>query len=143
MAAERGGAGQQGGPIVGLLVLLWVGGLTAAAAWWVSIGLEQWNVSNGDQPGTLADLRYRASLALFVAMVLAVAGPAVIAPVAYRLRLVRTAAVFLVLAVVIAVPALPFAVRVGHDLTPVPRTTPVAPEHCVEYSGGDNRCPGG
>ncbi|MBM7077092.1 hypothetical protein [Micromonospora humida] len=76
-------------------------------------------------------------------MVLAVAGPAVIAPVAYRLRLVRTAVVFLVLAVVIAVPVLPFAVRVGHDLTPVPRTTPVAPEHCVEYSGGDNRCPGG
>lgn len=143
MTSDGVGAGRRGGPIVGLVVLLWVGGLIAAVAWWVSIGLEQWNVSNGDQPGTLADLRYRASLALFVAMVVAVAGPAIVALVAYRLRLVRTAVVFLVLAVVIAVPVLPFAVRVGHDLTPVPRTTPVAPEHCVEYSRGDNRCPGG
>ncbi|MEU1605723.1 hypothetical protein [Micromonospora matsumotoense] len=75
---------------------------------------------------------------------MAAAGPAIITLVAYRLRLVRTAVVFLVLAVVIAVPALPFAVRVGEDLTPVPvATTPGPPEHCVEYSGGDNRCPGG
>ncbi|WP_431924823.1 hypothetical protein [Micromonospora wenchangensis] len=43
-----------------------------------------------------------------------------------------------------AAPALPFAVRVGEDLTPVPEaTTPGPPTHCVEHSGGDNRCPGG
>ncbi|MFJ8689551.1 hypothetical protein [Micromonospora wenchangensis] len=144
MTSEGVGAGRRGGPIVGLLVLLWVGGLIASAVWWVSLGLEQWNVSYEEQPDKLAELKHRASLALLVATVLTVAGPAIIALVAYQLRLARTAVVFLVLAVVIAVPALPFAVRVGQDLTPVPEaTTPGPPGHCVEHSGGDNRCPGG
>ncbi|ADU11401.1 hypothetical protein ML5_5949 [Micromonospora sp. L5] len=129
---------------MGFLVLVWVCGLIAAAMWWAGIGLEQWSVSYGDQPGEFADLRHRASRALMVAASVAMAGPAVIALVAYRLRLVRTAVVFLVLAVVTAVPGGPVAVLAGRDLAPAPAaTTPGPPGHCVEHSGGDTRCPGG
>ncbi|MGC3862221.1 hypothetical protein ACPSM1_18740 [Micromonospora chersina] len=129
---------------MGFLVLLWVCGLIATAVWWVGIGLEQWSVSYGDQPGEFESLRRRASVALLVAALAATAGPALIALVAFQLRLVRTAVVFLVLTVVIAVPAVPFAVLAGRDLDPAPAvTTPGAPGHCVEHSGGDTRCPGG
>ncbi|MFJ6154342.1 hypothetical protein [Micromonospora profundi] len=129
---------------MGLLVLVWVCGLMAAAGWWVGIGLEQWSVSYGDQPAEFADLRRRASVALLVVAFVATAGPAVIALVAYQLRRVRTAVVFLVLTVVIAVPAAPVAVLTVRDLDPAPApTTPGPPGHCVERSGGDTRCPGG
>ncbi|MEU7980891.1 hypothetical protein AB0B63_20440 [Micromonospora sp. NPDC049081] len=144
MTSEAAGARRWGGPIVGLLVLVWIGGLIAAAAWWLRIGLAQWNANYDGRPDELVGLGRQASRALLVAALVAVAGPAVIALVAYRLRLVRTAIVFLVLTVVIAVPALPFAASVGRGLTPVPAdTTPGPPGHCVELSGGDNRCPGG
>ncbi|SCL50195.1 hypothetical protein GA0070603_0929 [Micromonospora chersina] len=144
MMSEAAGTGRRGGPIVGFLVLLWVCGLIAAVVWWVGIGLEQWSASYGDQPGEFEDLRRRASVALLVAAFVATAGPALIALVAYQLRLVRTAVVFLVLTVVIAVPAVPFAVLAGRDLDPAPAvTTPGPPGHCVEHSGGDTRCPGG
>ncbi|MEU8337809.1 hypothetical protein [Micromonospora sp. WMMA1976] len=102
-------------------------GLNAATVWWVGTGLEQWSVSYGDQPGEVADLKRRASLALLVAALMTAVGPAVVALVAYRLRLVRTGALFLVLAVVIAVPAVPFAVLVGRDLVPPPAKTPGPP----------------
>lgn len=129
---------------MGFLVLVWVCGLIAATVWWAGIGLEQWSVSYGDQPGEFADLKRRASLALLVAALVAAVGPAVIALVAHRLRLVRTAVVFLVLAVAIAAPAGPVAVLAGRDLAPAPAaTTPGPPWHCVEHSGGDTRCPGG
>lgn len=144
MTSDAIGTGRRGGPIVGFLVLVWVCGLIAAAVWWAGIGLEQWSVSYGDQPGEFADLKRRASLALLVAALVAAVGPAVVALVAYRLRLVRTAVVFLVLAVVIAVPAGPVAVLASRDLAPAPAaTTPGPPGHCVEHSGGDTRCPGG
>ncbi|WP_431878034.1 hypothetical protein [Micromonospora marina] len=144
MTSEAVGARRRGGPIVGFLVLVWVCGLIAVAVWWVGIGLEQWSISYGNQPGEFANLQRRASVALLVAALVATAGPAVIALVAYRLRLVRIAVVFLVLAVVIAVPAVPFAVLAGRDLDPTPAVTnPGPPGHCVERSGGDTRCPGG
>ncbi|NES27948.1 hypothetical protein GCE86_09725 [Micromonospora terminaliae] len=144
MTSEAVGTGRRGGPIVGFLFLLWVCGLITAAVWWVGIGLEQWSVSYGDQPGEFEDLRRRANVAVLVAALVATAGPALIALVAYQLRLVRTAVVFLVLAVVIAVPAVPFALLAGRDLDPAPAvTTPGPPGHCVEHSGGDTRCPGG
>ena len=79
---------------------------------------------------------------------MATAGPAVVALVTYRPRLVRTAVIFLVLIAVIAViavPAVPIAVlTTSRDLAPAPAAwTPVPPWHCVEHSGGDTRCPGG
>ncbi|MEU1965943.1 hypothetical protein ABZ541_19035 [Micromonospora sediminicola] len=143
MVSEAVGAVRRGGPVVAFLVLLWVCGLIATAVWWVGIGLEQWSVSYGDQPGEFQALQRRASLALLVGALVATAGPALVALVAYHLRLVRTAVVFLVLTVVIAVPAVPFAVLAGRDLDPAPATTPGPPGHCVEHSGGDTRCPGG
>ena len=142
--AEGVDTGRRGGSIVGLLVLVWVCGLIAAAGWWVGIGLEQWSVSYGDQPDEFADLGRRASVALLVAALVATGGPAIIALVAYQLRRVRTAVVFLVLTGVIAVPAVPIAVFTARDLDPAPApTTPGPPGRCVEHSGGDNRCPGG
>ncbi|MCG5446005.1 hypothetical protein NIE79_004535 [Micromonospora sp. NIE79] len=144
MTSEAVGAGRRGVPIVGLLALLWLCGLIAAAMWWLGVGLKQWSVSYGDQPGEFEDLKRQASVALLVAAVVAGAGPVLIALVAYQLRQVRTAVVFLVLAAVIAVPAVPFAVLAGRDLNPAPAaTTPGPPGHCVEHSGGDTRCPGG
>ncbi|MEU1249144.1 hypothetical protein [Micromonospora arida] len=106
--------------------------------------MEQWSVSNGDQPGEFEDLKRRASVALLVAALVATAGPALIALVAHQLRLVRTTVVFLALTVVIAVPAFPFAVSAGRGLHPAPAAaTPGPPGPCVEPSGGDTRCPGG
>ncbi|MEW2143232.1 hypothetical protein AB0869_10505 [Micromonospora vinacea] len=118
MASDTVGTDRRGGPIVGLLVLVWVCGLIAAAVWWLGIGLEQWSVSYSDQPGEFEDLQRRASLALLVAALVATAGPAIIALVAYTLRRARAAVAFLVLTVVIAVPAVPVAVLAGRDLDP-------------------------
>ncbi|WP_430503101.1 hypothetical protein ACQRWP_16375 [Micromonospora trifolii] len=144
MTSEAVGTGRRGVPIVGLLALVWVCGLIAAAMWWVGIGLEQWSVSYGDRPAEFEDLKRQASVALLVAAMVATAGPLLIALVAYQLRRARTAVVFLVLTAVIAVPAVPIAVLAGRDLDPAPAaTTPGPPGHCVEHSGGDTRCPGG
>ncbi|MEW1586436.1 hypothetical protein AB0283_13435 [Micromonospora vinacea] len=144
MTSESVGTDRRAAPIVGLLALVWVSGLIATAVWWVGIGLEQWSVSYGDQPGEFEDLKRQASVALLVAALVATAGPVLIALVAYQLRQVRTAVVFLLLATVIAVPAVPIAVLAGRDLDPAPATTtPGPPGHCVEHSGGDTRCPGG
>ncbi|TNH21088.1 hypothetical protein FHG89_32355 [Micromonospora orduensis] len=58
------------------------------------IELEQWSVSNNDQPGELEDLTHRASMALLVGPLVATAGPAPHpALVACQRRLVRTAIV--------------------------------------------------
>ncbi|MDG4758588.1 hypothetical protein [Micromonospora sp. WMMD710] len=135
--------GRRGGPLVGFLVLVWICGLIAAAVSVVGISLEQWSVSYDGQTGEVEDLQRRVRHALLVVGLVATAGPAVIALVAYRLRLKRTAVVFLVLTVVIAVPAVPIAVLSGWDLDSAPAPTPGPPGHCVEHSGGDNRCPGG
>ncbi|MFF0123829.1 hypothetical protein ACFYP7_31625 [Micromonospora arida] len=129
---------------MGLPVLVWVCRLIAAAVWWAGIGLEQWSVSYGDHPGEFEDFKRRASVALLVAALVATAGPALVALVAYQLRLVRTAVVFLVLTVVIAVPAVPFAFLASRDLDSAPAaTTRGPPARCVEHSDGDTRCPGG
>ena len=144
MTSATTATARRGGPIVGLLVVLWVCGLIATATWWVGIGLRQWSVSYDDAPGEVADLRRRATLALLTFVLVAVAGPVLVALVAHHLRLVRTAIVFLVLAVGLAVPALPIAVHAGRDLNPAPApTAPGPPGHCMEHSGGDTRCPGG
>ncbi|MEU4474942.1 hypothetical protein [Micromonospora sp. NPDC023888] len=144
MTSGAVGTGRRGGPIVALLVLLWICGLIAAALWWVGIILEQWSASYDNQPSELDDIQRRASLALLIAALVATAGPALVALVAYQLRLVRTAVVFLVLTVVIAVPAVPLAASAGQGLDPAPAaTTPGPPGYCMEHSGGDTRCPGG
>ncbi|MFC4146060.1 DUF6234 family protein [Micromonospora mangrovi] len=135
-------SGRPGGPLVGCLVLLWVGGLLAVAWWVFGIGMHQWAANYSDEPTDVDGLRRQANHALLIGVLVAAGGPAVIAVVAYRLRLVRTAIVFLVLAVVLAIPGLVVAASAYRSLTPAP-APPGPPGHCVELSGGDTRCPGG
>lgn len=134
--------GRRGGPVVGFLVLVWVLGLLAVAWWVFSLGMRQWADSySGPGPGTAA-LNQQGAAAMLVLALLAVGGPAIIALVAYRLRLVRTAVVLLVLSLALAIPGLPVAAFAYRDLRPAP--PPAAPPgHCQEHSGGDTRCPGG
>ncbi|MCW3843183.1 DUF6234 family protein [Micromonospora yasonensis] len=130
------------GPVVGFLVLLWVVGLLALAWWWFALGMQQWAASySGSGPET-EQLRRQVSQVLMIMLVVAAAGPAVIALVAYRLRLVRTAIVFLVLALALGVPGLPLAAHAYRDSTPPP-PPPASVPGCHELSGGDTRCPGG
>jgi hypothetical protein len=133
---------RRGGPVVGALVLLWLLGLLALLWWLFRIGMEQWANSYSDPVPGAADLDRQASRALLATAVLAVAGAAAITLVAYRLGLVRTAVVFLVLTLVLAVPGLAVAASAYRDLTPAP-PPPGPPGHCQEHSGGDTRCPGG
>lgn len=134
--------GRRGGPVIGFLVLLWVCALLAPAWWVFSVGMRQWAANYSDRPADLDGLQRQANLALLIAALVAAGGPAVIALVAYQLRLVRTAIVFLVLAVALAIPGLLVAAHAYRDLTPAP-APPGPPGHCVELSGGDTRCPGG
>lgn len=129
------------GPIVGLLALLWVTGLLALAWWWFTIGMQLWAANYSDGQADAEGLRQQNSLVLVIMILVGVGGPAVIALVAHRLRLVRTAVVFLVLAVALGIPGLPLAARAYRDATPQPAPPPPA-NHCQELSGGDNRCPG-
>ncbi|MFU8871920.1 hypothetical protein [Micromonospora sp. SL4-19] len=133
---------RQGGPVVAFLVLLWVLGLLALAWWGFVIGMEGWadQYSNGGARTT--ETGQRMDRWLLVSIAVAAGGPAVIALTAYGLRLVRTAVVFLVLAVAIGIPGLAVAAAAYRDLNPSPPSPP-APGHCQELSGGDNRCPGG
>jgi hypothetical protein len=132
----------RGGPLVGLLALLWVGGLLAFAWWWFALGMELWAASYSDEGPEVTALRQKASEVMLATLLLAAAGPPLIAVLAYGLRLVRTAVVFLVLAVVLGGPALTLAAYVYRDLDPPP--PPPAPvSGCQERSGGDTRCPGG
>ncbi|WP_229400680.1 DUF6234 family protein [Micromonospora okii] len=128
--------------MVGLLTLLWVGGLLALASYWFAIGMEQWAASYSPEGEETANLRRRASEAMLATLLLAAAGPPLIAAVAYGMRLVRTAIVFLVLAVVLGVPALTLAAYTYRDLDPPP-PAPAPVTGCRELSGGDTRCPGG
>ncbi|WP_433344611.1 DUF6234 family protein [Micromonospora sp. CA-111912] len=133
---------RHGGPVVGLLTLLWVGGLLALVCRWFAIGMEHWAASYSVSSSETEYLGRQVSQVVLATLLLAAAGPAVIAAVAYRMRLARTAIVFLVLAVVGGVPALTLAAYVYRDLDPPP--PPPAPvSGCREHSGGDSRCPGG
>ncbi|MFF3864755.1 DUF6234 family protein [Micromonospora sp. NPDC001898] len=130
------------GPVVGLLTLLWVGGLLALIYRWFAIGMERWGTSSSSPSSEMEYLGRQMSQAVMAALLLAATGPAVIAAVAYGMRLARTAIVFLVLAVVLGVPALTLAAHAYRDLNPPP--PPPAPvPGCHEHSGGDTRCPGG
>jgi hypothetical protein len=75
-----------------------------------------------------------------------VGGPTVIAGIAWSLRLGAVARAYLVIALVLALPAA-YGVWVSwrglHPPAPAPSTPPAPPTHCVAYSGGSNNCPGG
>jgi hypothetical protein len=94
--------------------------------------------SNGEE--RTAALRVRtAHVSLWLAGIGA-SGPAVIAAVAAGARMVRTSIVYFVLAALLA-RGIRRARRRPHSHPRAP--VPSSPTHCVEQSGGDNRCPGG
>ena len=72
-----------------------------------------------------------------------VAGPALIAAVALAGRLVGTGIVYLVLAVLLTLPAGFFAEDAYRRLFPPDPPPPAGPVGCQEHSGGDTTCPGG
>ncbi|SCG77371.1 hypothetical protein GA0074704_5446 [Micromonospora siamensis] len=123
-------------------MLLWIGGLLAAGWWLFSIGMEQWAASYSPPDAASAELERRASRAGTTLVLVVAGGPLVIALVAYGMRLVRTAVVFLVLTLLLGGPALVLGAAANRDRQP-PVPPPSAPGHCVELSGGDTRCPGG
>ncbi|MCI4062599.1 DUF6234 family protein [Micromonospora sp. R77] len=142
--ATTASTGRRGGPVVGILVLLWVCALLALAWWVFSIGMQQWAANYSDGPADLDGLKRQANLAMLIITVVAAGGPVMIAFVAYRLRLTRTAIVFAVLAALLAIPAMFLAASAYQSLNPAPAPAqPGPPGHCVELSGDDNRCPGG
>ncbi|MFE9688364.1 DUF6234 family protein [Micromonospora sp. NPDC005806] len=128
--------------VIGFLVLLWVLGLLALVWWGFTLGMEGWADQHSNGGARAADLRRQGDVLLLVLVAAGAGGPAVIGLVAYRMRLVRTGLVFLVLAVAIGIPGLWVAAHAYRDLTPPP-PPPGPPGHCVEFSGGDTRCPGG
>lgn len=132
-----------------------------AVAWVVAIGVLLWQLFevamsswaasyDGDLPLEEAISRaqrldrLQAHWLLWLAAV-SVGGPLLIAIVALAGRMRRMAVVFwLVVAGVLAVPAIAIAVQASLMLKPdSPTTPPRPPGYCVEYSGGDTRCPGG
>ncbi|MGR6322001.1 DUF6234 family protein [Micromonospora soli] len=133
---------RRGGPVVGLLVLLWLVGLLALLWWAFALGMESWADQQSNGGARAAELGRQGNQLLLALAVVAAGGPALIALAAYWMRLVRTGTVFLVLAVAIGIPALWVAAHAYRDLAPSP-PPPGPPGHCVELSGGDTRCPGG
>ena len=128
---------------VTVLTLCWLAAV-AALLWKVfALGMEAWGAgasSNGDDRTAALHVR-TAHVSLWLAGIGAF-GPAVIAAVAAGGRMVRTSVVYFVLAALLALPAA-FIAR-DADRTLNPRApVPSGPTHCIEHSGGDNRCPGG
>lgn len=98
------------------------------------------NPGDGTFDGAAA---HRQSALLVIGLGAAAAGfPALIALVAYLLRLRKTSVSYLAVAVVIGVLVAPQLARSGQDASPAP--TPSSPSvGCQERSGGDTDCPGG
>lgn len=104
-------------------------------------GLEAWAEDQSDS-ARLDALHHRAAVAAALLAGVAVGGPVLIAVVAFVNRMARAGTVYVVLAVVLAVFALPFAAQNSPAPSrPSPSTS--TPYVCQEHSGGDNRCPGG
>lgn len=128
--------------VVMLLTLGWVVGLGVVVWFGFRIGMRSWAaMGTGNVTGVNRADRDSAVLLIWLAAVL-VGSPLVIAVAAYLGRLRRTALVYLVLAVGLAVPAVPIGAHARRTLHPQPAQPSRAPV-CQEHSGGDNRCPGG
>ena len=124
-----------------LLTLAWIVGLGVVMAVGFGIGMRSWAAMvSGNVTGVHEADRDSTVLQLWLASVLATS-PLVIGVAAYLGRLRRTALVYLVLAVVLAVPAGLIGADAWDKRYPAPQ-----PSHgpvCQEHSGGDTRCPGG
>jgi hypothetical protein len=121
------------GWLLGVAVLVWM--LFAA-------GMDGWADHHGNHDQRSAELAARsANISLWLAGV-GVGGPALIAVVAHLRGMARASVAYLVLAIILVVPAYQLAKPAYRTLHP-PGPPPPAPTHCVEFSGGDSRCPGG
>ncbi|MFC7480940.1 DUF6234 family protein [Luedemannella flava] len=101
-----------------------------------------WANSYDDDPGRSHELSLEAARAwLWLSSVLA-AGPVVLAGLALAGRLRGTFLTFVALAVLLVPVGTIGAAQSWRTLHPAP-PPPAGPTHCVEFSGGDTRCPGG
>jgi hypothetical protein len=128
------------GPMVGLLTVGWV--VAAAVSAWrlLGLGLMGWASPPDDQAQEIA-LHHQAAVAALVLVAVAAGGPALIAMVAHAGGMDRAGMVYLGMAVVLGVLALPVAASAYRTLGPAPEP-PDGPAACQEHSGSDNRCPG-
>lgn len=128
--------------VVALLTVGWLLAVVVLTWMWFGLGMEGWAYQHSNSGQLSAELAARiARVSLWLAGIGA-GGPALIAVVAYFGGMVRTSVVYLMLAMVLVVPAYRIAGPAYRTLNP-PGPPPPAPTHCVEYSGGDTKCPGG
>ena len=127
---------------MGLLTVGWLLGVGILVWLLFAVGMESWADHHSNHGQRSAELSARAArVSLWLAGV-GVGGPALIALVAYLGGMVRMSIVYLVLAMVLVVPGYGIARQAYRVLDP-PGPPEPAPTHCVEFSGGDARCPGG
>ncbi|HEX5541576.1 MAG TPA: DUF6234 family protein [Micromonospora sp.] len=125
-----------------LLTMVWVAGLLALLWWLFGIGMEGWANSYDSDGARAAELARQSSQALLILAAVAVGGPILIAIVARAGELARTGVVYIVLAILLSLLALPVAAQAYRTVTPPP-PPPAVPDGCQEHSGDDTRCPGG
>ncbi|PZG01019.1 hypothetical protein [Micromonospora endophytica] len=128
--------------IVALLTVAWLGGALLLIGGLFAVGIEGWAHQTSNSDGAAAALTRKGNLVMLALATEVVAGPMAIAVVAVSGLLRRTAVVYLIIALGLGILVAPFAVAVLRDVVPSPPPSP-APTRCQEYSGGDNRCPGG
>ncbi|WDZ83261.1 hypothetical protein [Micromonospora cathayae] len=129
--------------VVALLTVLWLVAALLLLGWLVAIGLEGWADRHGDDAARAREIGRRGSAVLLSLYLTVAGGPVVVAVVAFAGRLVRTATVYLSLALVLGAGGLPIGADAARDLRPPPPPVPAGPGGCQEHSGGDTRCPGG
>lgn len=130
---------------VTVLTITWVIAIGVLLLLLFEVVMSQWVASVDDDHVGMRELRRQGAHRLLWLAAVMVGGPLVVAAVARASGMTRKAvAAYLVLAGILAVPALAIAVQASRTLEPAsPAAPPGPPGHCVEFSGGDNRCPGG
>jgi hypothetical protein len=123
-----------------VLTLGWLIGLGILFSSWVTV--EPWFYDPGDDATLARQLDLESAWwQLWFGLLLA-GGPLLVAGLAAVGRLKVTAVVYGVVVVLLTVPAGYLVLDAWRTLQPPPEPPP-APEHCIERSGGDTRCPGG
>ncbi|MGW0433937.1 DUF6234 family protein [Micromonospora sp. NPDC003197] len=122
-----------------LLPLGWLIGLSILFSSWATV--KPWFYDPGDDVALARQLDLEVAWWQLWFGLLLVGGPLLIAVLAAVGRFKITVVVFGIIGVLLAVPAGYLALDAWRTLHPAP--APPAPEHCIERSGGDTRCPGG
>lgn len=122
--------------------MAWVLAMLALMWWWFGIGMEAWADHHSNSGARQEELGRKGATAALAVGATAVAGPVLVATVAFAGRLRWTGTAFLALAILLAALAAPISVGAYRTLNPPPPPPP-APTTCQERSGGDTRCPGG